>query len=117
MCWGRLKLTAEREDLLILECGDVREGCIHIIEVVGIEFRNGCAVEALVVQEHLPHLVDGVGRIDGRGAFQLADLQSNPNSHVAQWLTCLTPAIGPQCFSSWMPEHVQSYKHKHNQLM
>ena len=49
MCWGKLKLTAEREDLLILERGDVRKGCIHIVEIVGIKLRDGCAVEALVI--------------------------------------------------------------------
>ena len=108
MCWGRLKLTAEGEDLLILERGDVRKGRIHVIEIVGVKVRDSCAVEALVVQEHLPHLVDGVGCIDGCGAFQLADLQSNANTYAPQWLNCLTSATGPQYFLSKMPEHVQS---------
>ena len=95
MYWERLRLTAEREDLLILECGDVRKGGIHIVEIIGVKLRDSCAVEALVIQEHLPHLVDGVGCIDGCGAFQLADLQFNSNAYAPQWLTCLTPATGP----------------------
>lgn len=108
MYWGRLELTAEREDLLILERGDVRKGGIHVVEIVGVKLRDSCAVEALVIQEHLPHLVDGVGCIDGCGAFQLADLQSNAYTYATQWLNCLTPATGPQCFSSQMPELVKS---------
>ena len=99
---GKLKLTAEREDLLILERGDMRKGCIHIVKIIGIKVRDGCTVEALVVQVHLPHLVDGIGRIDGRGAFQLADLQfstqdMHPSSIKALYLQLDRRASHPRC--------------------
>ena len=51
------------------------KGLVYVIEIEGIKLRHCCAVQTLIVQEHLPHLADWVSRIYGCCALQLANLQ------------------------------------------
>ena len=81
--------TSHREDLLVLEGGDMSKGHVYVIQIESIKVRNCRCIQTLVIKEHLPHSAHWLCCEYGRCALQLADLQCRNSNGLAHQQTKL----------------------------